>query len=67
MQGNEKDTVEATFSELSKVDDLFSLAAHCLSNDFEESGDVEDAPALSEVMGVVGAGQYKLDKRQDKM
>ena len=68
VQGNEKGTVDATLSELSKTNDLFSLAVHCLSNGFEESGYVKDAPALSEAMTVVGTEcvGLRVGQRRDK-
>ena len=40
--------METALSELGKADDLVSLAVPCLSNDFEETGYIEDAATLSE-------------------
>ena len=40
--------METTLSELGEANDLVSLAVLCLSNDFEETGYIEDAATLSE-------------------
>ena len=61
--------VETTLSELSKADNLVSLAVQCLSNDFKETGYIEDAAMLSEVTVLICTEYVTLGvgQRQDKM
>ena len=56
-------------SKFSKVDDLLSLAPHCLCNDYEETGNIEDAATLSKATGLIGteyATHYELDKDETR-
>jgi hypothetical protein len=59
--------VEATFTELSKADDLFCLAVRSLSPYFKRSGDVKDAPTLSGTKGVIGTEYVTSDKDETRV
>ena len=66
---NEKGTVETALSELATADDLVSLAALCLSNDFEETRNIEDEAALSEATVLIRTEYVTLGvgQRRDKV
>ena len=66
---NEKGTVETALSELATADDLVSLAALCLSNDFEETGDIEDAVTFLEATVLIRTEYVTLGvgQRRDKV
>ena len=66
---NEKETVETALSELATADDLVSLAALCLSNDFEETWNIEDEAALSATTVLIRTEYVTLGvgQRQDKV
>ena len=65
---NEKGTVETALSELATANDLVSLAALCLSNDFEETRNIEDEAALSEATDLIRTEHVTLGvgQRRDK-
>ena len=61
--------METALSELGEADDLVSLAVPCLSNDFEETGYIEDAVTLSEATVLIRTEYVTLGvgQRRDKM
>ena len=66
---SEKGTVETALSKLATADDLVSLAALCLSSDFEETWNIEDEAALSEVTVLICTEYVTLGvgQRRDKV